>query len=120
MLKDGPRIPVRQRRGRNLRQLRRLLRRKTLGIGQRRDGGNARRGRIAGELEHVANRSALHASIGSPGALWIFVAAAPTVVGRIGVDDQTSGAVLLRDKCFHSAEVLPVPYHYDLAAYIYP
>ena len=79
-------------------------------------GRDAGRGGIAGELEHVTDRAALHAGVGTPRAVGILVAAAPAVVGRVGVDDHAGSAVLLRHEDFHAAEILAVAHQHDLAA----
>ena len=74
---------------------------------------------VARKLEHVADRTALHPGIGTPGALRIFISVPPAVVCRVGVDEYARRAVLLRHKCFHPAKVLPIAHQHDLAANIY-
>ena len=71
------------------------------------------------KLEHITNGSALHAGIRTPRPFGIFVAAPPAVVGEIGIDDQARGAVLLSEKGFYSAKVLPVADQHDLVAHIH-
>ena len=83
--------------------------------GSRRD---ARSGRIAGKFEHVSHGAALHAGIGTPGPVGIFVAAPPAVIGGIGVDDHSRRAVFLRDEDFHSAKILAVADQHNLAAHV--
>ncbi len=109
---------IRQRSDRNLRHLRRLLRRDALRLRQRRHRRNAWRRRIAGKLEHVSHRPALHAGIRPPRPLGIFVAAPPAIIGGIGVNDHARRAMFLRDENFDSAKILPVAHQHDLAAHV--
>ena len=118
MLQDGPGVVIGERSNGNFRQLRRFLRRDALRIGKRGHRSHARRGRITGELEHVSHGTALHARVGAPGSVGIFVAAAPAVIGGVGVDDHSGRAVLLRDENFYAAEVLAVADEHDLAAHV--
>jgi hypothetical protein len=74
------------------------------------------RRRISGKLEHVSHRPALHAGIRPPGPIGIFIAAPPSIVKRIGVDDHARRAVFLRYENFHSTKILPIAHQHDLAA----
>ena len=114
----GAGIMVGKWRNRNLRHLRRLLWRNAAAVRQRRQRRHSRRCGIAGELEHVAHRSALHASIRPPRSLGILIAAPPAIVERIGIDDHSRRAMFLRDEFLHPAEVLAVANQDDLAAHI--
>ena len=118
MLQNRPGIVIGQRSDRNLRHLRRLLRRNALRLRQRRHRRDSRSGRIAGKLEHVSHRSALHAGVRPPRPFGIFVAAPPAIVRRIGIDDHARRAVFLRHEHFHSAKILPVAHQHDLAAHV--
>src|SRR5215471_14224798 len=98
MIENRPGVDVGNRRGRNPGHLRRLFGRSALRVWKRRRGRNPWRGGIAGKLEHVSDRSALHTSIGSPRSLGILVPTFPTIVSRVGVNDDAGGAVLLSNE----------------------
>ena len=118
VFEDRPGVSVRNRCGRNFRQLRRLFRRGAFGIRQRWQRRNPRRGGIAGKLKHVADGTALHAGIGTPGTLRVFVTMAPSVVSGIGIDKHAGRAVFLRHKRFYPTKILPVAHQYQFAAHI--
>ena len=118
ILKNRRGVVVGERRDWNLRHLRGLLWRNALALRQRRQRCKSRRCRVAGKLEHVSHRSALHAGIGPPGPVWIFVSTPPAVVEGVGIDDHSRCAVFLCDKYLHPAEVLAVAHQHDLAAHI--
>ena len=50
---------------------------------------------IAGEFEHEARLTALHARVGAPRTVGVFVAVTPAVIGRVGIEDHAGGAVFL-------------------------
>ena len=118
VLQDRPSILIRQGSNRNLRNLRGVLRKNSLRRRHGDGGRNAGSGWIAGELEHVPHRAALHTGIRAPGAIWIFVSAPPAVIGGIGVNDDSRGSAFLRDKHFDSTEVLTVTHEHDLSAHV--
>ncbi len=76
-------------------------------------GGDIRRGGVAGILEHVLHRAALHPGIRPPRATGIFVALKVAIVGGIGVDDDSGGSPLLRQVDFDPAEVHSVANQHD-------
>ena len=61
------------------------------------------------------HRAALHAGGRPVGAARVDVALVVAVVGWVGVDEHTGGAILLRDVDLHAAEVVAVADDDDLA-----
>ena len=118
MLQNGRGIVVGEWRDRNLRHLRGLLWRNALVPRQRRQRRKARRRGVARKLEHVPDRSALHTGIRPPRPIRIFISSPPAIVERIGVDNHSRRAMLLRNEFLHAAEVLAVAHQHDLAPHI--
>ncbi len=73
---------------------------------------------VAGILEQILHRAALHAGCRAPGAVGIGIAFEIAVVLGVGVDEHADGAALLGQVNFDSAKVGPVAGEDDLAVQI--
>ena len=88
------------------------------GVGQVGRGGDAGSFRVAGILEEILHRAALHAGFGAPGAVGVGIAFEVAVVLRVGVDEHAGGAALLGDVDLDAAEVGAVASDDDLAVQV--
>src|SRR5215204_1477605 len=78
----------------------------------------AGRQRIARIFKQVLDRATLTGSDRPPWSFWKHVALHVTVVSRIGIDDATDGAVILRHFRFHAAKGVAVTHDHDLAFHV--
>src|SRR5438874_10086033 len=78
------------------------------GRGQVGGGGYAGGSGVAGVDGEELHGAALDRGVGAPGAFGVDVAAEVAVVGRVGVDEDAFGAVLLGDVGFDAAEVFAI------------
>ena len=113
--KDRARIVIREGHRRDGGQAVHLRNGEPLRRSQRRRGGYIRRGRVARILEQVLHRTALHRAIRSPGTVRVFVTLKVAIVGRVGIDDDASGPMLLRQVDLHAAEVHAIARQHNLA-----
>ena len=119
ILQDGLGIGVGNRHRRNFGKRRRAFRRGAFRIRQIGRGSYARRGGVAGKHENVIDGAALHAAIGTPGAVGVFIALEVAVIHGVGINQHPGGAVLLRHKTFYAAIILAIAHQHDLAAHVY-
>src|SRR6202042_1851460 len=85
------------------------------GVGAVGGGGYAWCGGVAGVDGKELDGAALDGGFGAVGAFGVHVAAEVAVVGRVGVDEDASSAVLLGDVGLDAAEVLAVADDDDLS-----
>src|SRR5688500_11517358 len=111
-LEQGLRVRIRDRQNRNLLERDGFFSSEPFRAGL---GGPAGRQWIANIQRHVHHAAALYPERRTEGALWINVALEIAVIARIGVDQATHGASLIRDLGLGAAPALAVARDHDPA-----